>query len=62
MPPTVYTQYDTQFPSRNLGEWAVSCLLPPLFLLLLLWLSIRSRAVPFREVAGTAVEEEEVGL
>ena len=62
MPPTVYTQYDTQFPSGNLGEWAVPCLLPPLFLLLFLWLSIRSRAVRLREVAGTAVEEEEVGL
>lgn len=61
MPPTVYTQHDTQFPSRNLGEWAVSCLLP-LCLLLFLWLSIRSRAVLFGEVAGTAVEEEEVGL
>lgn len=48
--------------SRNPGEGALSCLPLPLLALLFLWLNIRSIAVLFKEVAGTAGKKEEVGV
>lgn len=58
---SLYPRFTVTMESRHLAKWALSCLLP-LLPLLFLWLNIRSRTMPFREAAGTAVRKEEVGL
>lgn len=58
---TLYPRFTVIVESRRFGKWALSCLLP-LLPLLFLWLNIRSRAMPFKEAAGTAVQKEEVRL